>query len=122
MYKVIFNTLLTYYYFFYLGRIEVKMQNRILDKIVNFFQVAGVIIIPVYWCVLLVKELASIPWAEWAANGTLEYIKNLAQTIILMPFCLFIMWILHAFTMFGFHKLWPDEYDERGHRRKYKIN
>ena len=118
MYKIIFSTLLTYYYFSYFGRIKITMSNKILEKILYFFKVAGYIAASIYWIVLVVKELASIPWVEWAANGTLEYIKNLVKTIILLPFWLFILWILHIFTMFGFHKLWPDEYDERGHRRK----
>ena len=96
------------------------MDNKVVEKIVYFFKVAGYIAASLYWVVMLIEELASIPWGEWAANGTLEYIKNLIQTIILLPCWLFVLWILHAFIMFGFHKLWPEEYDERGHRRKYK--
>ena len=31
-----------------------------------------------------------------------------------------VLGLQHAFAMFGIHKLWPDDYDEYGHRRKFR--
>jgi len=78
----------------------------------------GTIIIPIHGVICIIKELALIPWAEWAANGVLEHLKNIGQSIILIPAWLFVLWILHSLAMFGIHRLWPNDYDEHGHRRK----
>ena len=99
-------TLFVCFYFLYFSKIEVEMKKDILGKViclvVETFRIAGIIAGGI-WCITsAVKELASIPWGEWAENGVLEHIKGLAQAVILFPFCLFIMWILNASAICGY--------------------
>ena len=115
-------TLFVCFYFLYFSKIEVEMKEDILGKViclvVETFRIAGIIASGIWFITSVVKELVSIPWSEWAENGVLEHIKGLAQAVILFPFCLFIMWILHASAMYMLHKLWPDTYDKYGHMKK----
>lgn len=108
--------LLAYCYFMFFADLEVK--GNIVKKILNVFKVVGIIASAIWSVICIVKEVASIPWAEWAENGVLEHIKGLAEGIILFPCCLFLMWILHRLVMFAFHKKWPEIFDEYGHMRK----
>lgn len=108
--------LVMYCYCLYFCRVEVEMQSKTLEKIVNGFKTAGIIITPIYGLVYIAKEFSSISWADFTSN--LVHLMNLAEKIFIILACLFIIWILHKLAMFGIHKLWPDDYDENGHMRK----
>lgn len=107
---------LAYCYFMFFA--DVEMKNSKFEKILNAFKVVGIIAGAIWSMICIVKEVASIPWVEWAENGVLEHLKGVAEGIILFPCWLFVMWILHRLAMFGLHKLWPETFDEYGHMRK----
>ena len=109
--------LLVWFYFMFLSGSEYDMNGSILEKIANVFRIIGTIAGAIWSVTCVVKELVSIPWGEWAENGVLEHIRELARGIMLFPFCVLLIWILHSLSMFMLHKIWPDSYDERGHMK-----
>lgn len=111
---------LAYYYVVYFSEINEEIKRSRLGKVVEFFKVIGIIAGAIWSVISIVKELVLIPWAEWAHNGILEHIFGVLKGIIIFPACFFLMYVFHAFAMFGIHKLWPDDYDEYGHRRKFR--
>ena len=112
--------LCAYVYFMSIDYRSVGMCQDLVEKLVKFFQVLGVVAGGLWAVVELLKELASIPWEEWAANGVIEHLEGILKGAVIFPASLFLMWIVHRLVMYGFHKLWPDDYDEWGHHRKPK--
>ena len=111
--------LLVFYYFMYFCDYEVGMKRKGLYKIVNGFRVVGIVAGAIWAVINIIKELASIPWNEWAESGVWERMGKFVETIILLLCWLFILWILHRLLMFMFHKMWPETFDEYGHMRKF---
>ena len=104
----------------FLSSSEIDMNGSIIKKIVNVFRIIGTIAGAVWSVTCVVKELVSIPWGEWAENGVLEHMKELVRGIMLFPFCVLIIWLIHSISMLILHKLWPDTYDEHGHMKKHQ--
>lgn len=110
--------LFSYCYFVYFSEVGEEMKRSRLGKVVELFKIVGIMCGAIWSVICIVKEIVSIPWAEWAETGVLEHLLGVLKGIMIFPVCLFLMWVVHVFAMFVIHKLWPDEYDEYGHRRK----
>ena len=104
--------LLFYYLIFFYNK-GVAMKNKILETIVKFFSITGIIASSTFG---IMKVLGLL--TEWYESGFLLHVWNFISQTILFGACLFLMWILHKLAMFMLHKLWPDTYDEYGHMKK----
>lgn len=59
--------------------------------------------------------------ASWHALGEAGFFERIGQflrDLIMLLMWSFIVWVLHSLLMLMIHKMWPDYYDEYGHRRK----
>ena len=112
------KALLAYYWIFYFSKVEVSMTTKKSKQILKFFQIAGIILVPIYYGIEIVKYVALLPWSEWAANGAMYSVKDFVKFVIIAPLGCVLISTFHSLTMIWFHKMWPDEYDEWGHHRK----
>ena len=96
---------------------KVKMKDKRLGKIINGFRIAGIIVAPIYGIVGIIRELTAISWSFDAWKSIVGHAWSLFTSVVMFLACLFLMWVLHIYGMFFLHKMFPDTYDERGHRR-----
>ena len=114
------SMLLAGMYLLYFSDVEEEMSRGKAGKAVRIFRDVGIVFACMGSIIYVVKELASIPWGEWAANGVLAHIMGVLKGILVLPLSILLMSVLNAIAMYSLHKLWPDDYDEWGHHRKPK--